>query len=45
VVGGFGWVDGALGAMKVVGNNNIRKLIIPGVIVTGKPPPYSLNHS
>jgi mitofusin 2 len=36
MVGGFGWVDGALGAVKVVGNNNLRKLIIPGVIVTGK---------
>jgi mitofusin len=35
MVGGFGWVDGALGAVKVVGHNNLRKLIIPGVIVTG----------
>jgi mitofusin len=39
MVGGFGWVDGALGAMKVVGNNNLRRLIIPGVIATGKPFP------
>jgi mitofusin len=38
MVGGFGWVDGALGAVKVVGNNNLRKLIIPGVIVTGNFP-------
>jgi len=37
MVGGFGWVDGALGAAKVVGNSNLRKLIIPGVIATGKP--------
>jgi mitofusin len=36
MVGGFGWVDGALGAAKVVGNNNLRKLIIPGVIATGR---------
>jgi mitofusin len=36
LVGGFGWVDGALGAVKVVGNNNLCKLIIPGVIATGK---------
>ncbi|PMD59306.1 uncharacterized protein K444DRAFT_530559 [Hyaloscypha bicolor E] len=42
VVGGFGWVDGALGAMKVVGNNNIRKLIIPGVIVTAVAATYYL---
>ncbi|RDL39620.1 p-loop containing nucleoside triphosphate hydrolase [Venustampulla echinocandica] len=32
MVGGFGWIDGALGAAKVVGHNNLRKLIIPGVI-------------
>lgn len=35
-VGGFGWVDGALGAAKVVGNNNLRKLIIPGALVAGE---------
>jgi mitofusin len=38
MVGGFGWVDGALGAAKVVGNNNLRRLIIPGIIAAGKPP-------
>ncbi|KFY78204.1 hypothetical protein V499_02579 [Pseudogymnoascus sp. VKM F-103] len=32
MVGGFGWVDGALGAAKLVGNNNLRKLIVPGVL-------------
>jgi mitofusin len=36
LVGGFGWVDSALGAVKVVGNNNLRKLIIPGIIATGE---------
>ena len=36
MVGGFGWIDGALGAAKVVGNNNLRRLIIPGIIATGK---------
>ena len=36
MVGGFGWVDGALGAAKVVGNNNLRKLIIPGAIAAGE---------
>lgn len=35
-IGGFGWVDGALGAAKVVGNNNLRKLIVPGVLAVGK---------
>ncbi|KAI9051493.1 hypothetical protein LZ554_004539 [Drepanopeziza brunnea f. sp. 'monogermtubi'] len=34
MVGGFGWVDGALGAAKVVGNSNLRKLILPGVVAT-----------
>jgi mitofusin len=38
--GGFGWIDGALGAAKVVGNNNLRRLIIPGIIATSK----SLTH-
>ncbi|TVY85062.1 Transmembrane GTPase fzo1 [Lachnellula suecica] len=32
MVGGFGWVDGAMGAAKVVGNNNLRRLIIPGTV-------------
>jgi len=34
MVGGFGWIDGALGAAKVVGNNNLRRMIIPGIITT-----------
>ncbi|KAE9370307.1 hypothetical protein N431DRAFT_411498 [Stipitochalara longipes BDJ] len=42
MVGGFGWVDGALGAVKVVGNNNLRKLIIPGVIATAVAATYYL---
>lgn len=36
VFGGVGWLDGALGAVKVVGVNNLRRLIIPGLIVAGK---------
>lgn len=36
MVGGFGWVDGALGAVRVVGNNNLRQLIIPGIVATGR---------
>jgi len=34
MVGGFGWVDGTLGALKVMGSNNVRKMIIPGVLMT-----------
>ncbi|OAG09355.1 uncharacterized protein CC84DRAFT_1110683 [Paraphaeosphaeria sporulosa] len=32
LVGGVGWLDGALGAAKIVGSNNLRRLIIPGLI-------------
>lgn len=31
-MGGFSWVDGALGAAKVLGSNNLRQLFIPGVL-------------
>ena len=31
--GGFGWLDSAVTATKVVGPNNVRKLIIPGMIL------------
>ncbi|KIW03538.1 uncharacterized protein PV09_05299 [Verruconis gallopava] len=34
LVGGVHWVDGALGAVKVLGVNNVRRLIIPGLIAT-----------
>jgi replication fork clamp-binding protein CrfC len=37
MVGGFGWVDGALGAARFMGPNNLRRLVIPGLIATGKP--------
>ncbi|KAI1293075.1 hypothetical protein F5Y03DRAFT_374805 [Xylaria venustula] len=33
MVGGYGWVDHALSAAKIVGNENLRKLIIPAVAV------------
>lgn len=36
LVGGFGWLDGALTATKIVGTNNVRRLIIPGVLLAGK---------
>ncbi|KAF2740137.1 hypothetical protein EJ04DRAFT_540238 [Polyplosphaeria fusca] len=32
LVGGVGWIDGAVGAARVVGSNNLRRLIIPGLI-------------
>ena len=36
MVGGFGWVDGALGAVKVIGPQNMRRLLVPGLALTGK---------
>ena len=38
MVGGVGWLDGALGAARVMGSQNLRRLIIPGLIATGKSP-------
>jgi mitofusin 2 len=35
-IGGFGWVDGAFGAAKVMGSRNVRRLIIPGIVAAGK---------
>lgn len=32
MIGGVGWIDGALTATKVVGTNNVRRAIIPGLI-------------
>ncbi|KAL8947083.1 MAG: hypothetical protein Q9222_006600, partial [Ikaeria aurantiellina] len=32
VVGGVGWIDGAVGAARVMGGRNMRKLIVPGII-------------
>ncbi|MCJ1388154.1 mitofusin [Xylographa bjoerkii] len=39
LVGGVGWLDGVLGAVKVLGTGNVRRMIIPGIIATGT---YSL---
>lgn len=33
LIGGFGWVDGALTATKIVGANNLRRAFIPSVIL------------
>lgn len=35
-IGGFGWVDHALSAAKIVGNDNLRKLIIPAALLAGE---------
>lgn len=36
MMGGFGWVDGALGFAKIAGTNNLRKLAVPGAFLVGK---------
>lgn len=36
MLGGVGWLDGALGAAKVVGANNMRRLFVPGLVLAGK---------
>lgn len=36
-IGGSGWMDHALTVAKIVGNDNLRKMIIPGLVLGGKP--------
>lgn len=33
MIGGAGWIDGALTATKLVGTNNLRRAFVPGVIL------------
>ncbi|KAI1104701.1 hypothetical protein F4804DRAFT_306564 [Jackrogersella minutella] len=33
LVGGMGWMDHTLNLVKVVGNDNLRKLIVPGLVL------------
>lgn len=35
MVGGVGWIDGAVGAAKVMGTRNMRRLIVPGIVTAG----------
>lgn len=35
-VGGVGWVDGVFGAVRVMGSNNLRRMVIPGIVATGE---------
>lgn len=35
-VGGVGWVDGAFGAVKILGSRNLRRLLVPGVVAAGE---------
>lgn len=35
MMGGMGWVDGAMGAARVMGTQNMRRLVVPGFIAAG----------
>lgn len=37
MIGGVGWIDGAMGAARVMGGKNMRRLILPGIVAAGKP--------
>ena len=43
LIGGVGWLDGALTATKIVGTNNLRRLVVPGIILACKL--FTLAHS
>lgn len=36
MVGGVGWLDGVLTATRLMGANNMRRLILPGLLLSGK---------
>ena len=49
IMGGYGWMDHALSAARIVGDENLRRMIVPGIFIGGKfrryslpPPSYSL---
>lgn len=47
LIGGAGWMDHAFSAAKILGNDNLRRLIIPGIVVVGTStaPPSPLSAS
>ena len=34
MVGGVGWIDGAMGAARVMGPQNLRRMIVPGIVAS-----------
>jgi mitofusin len=36
LIGGQGWMDHALSAARIMGNDNLRRLVVPGIVVAGK---------
>ena len=45
LVGGGGWMDGALSFVRVLGFKNVRTMIIPSIITGGKSHIHSVKHS
>ncbi len=45
MMGGLGWMDGAVGAARVMGTQNMRRLIVPGLIAAGMCLSHSSNSS
>ena len=37
-IGGVGWVDGAFGAVRVMGSRNLRRMIVPGIVAASEFP-------
>ena len=38
MIGSMGWIDGAVGAARVMGTQNMRRMIVPGIVATGMSP-------
>lgn len=36
MIGGYGWMNHALSAVRVLGNDNLRRMILPGLALAGK---------
>lgn len=35
VISGYSWMDHALSAARIVGNDNLRRMIVPGIVLAG----------
>jgi mitofusin len=36
MIGGYNWMNHALSAVRVMGNDNLRRMILPGIVLAGK---------
>ena len=42
MIGGVGWVDGVLGAARIMGTRNLKHMIVPGLLTAGTSLPQHL---